>query len=106
MSEASMGLDHCLSEILQERSPVCLLVPTSDPTDPDIIGPFYSWKSAEHWQAELAKRYPRYLDAKIRQMATVETEIAAIQENEDAPLHQQAKALLRRHFGNQVRDDD
>jgi hypothetical protein len=38
-------------------------------------------------------------------MATVETEIAAIQENEDAPLHQQAKALLRRHFGNQVRDD-
>jgi hypothetical protein len=81
------------------------LVPTSDPNDPDIIGPFYSFESAKHWQAKLGKRYPCYLDAAIRTMATVETVIAIIQEHEDAPIYQQARAVLRRHFGNQVREN-
>jgi hypothetical protein len=102
-TEDSMDLDFALSEILRERSPCCLLVPTSDPNDPDIIGPFYSFESARHWQAKLGKRHRCYLDATIRAMSTVETVIAIIQEDEDAPIHQQARAVLRRHFGNQVR---
>ena len=32
-----------------QRSPWCLLVPTGYPDDPDIIGPFSSYKEAEIW---------------------------------------------------------
>jgi hypothetical protein len=32
-----------------QRSPWCLLVPTGDPDDPDIIGPFTSYEEAEIW---------------------------------------------------------
>jgi hypothetical protein len=57
--DTNMGLDHCLAEVLLERSPWCMLVPTSDPTDPDIIGPFWTYENAKHWQAELGKT-PRW----------------------------------------------
>ena len=104
-TEDSMGLDHALDEILQERSPCCLLVPIPGyPGDTDSIGPFYSYENAKCWQAKLGERYPAYLNAEIRAMSTLETVIAIIQAYDGAPLHKEGKDLLRRHFGKQVRD--
>ena len=36
-------------EAALQRSPWCLLVPTGDPDDPDIIGPFSSREEARIW---------------------------------------------------------
>jgi hypothetical protein len=54
-----------------ERSPWCLLVPTDDPSDPDIIGPFTSVEEAKLW----SRTYRR---AVVRQMASTELEVALL----------------------------
>ena len=48
-----------------ERSPWCVLVPTTCPDDPDIHGPFSSYKEAEAW----SKTFP---DSIVRKMASPE----------------------------------
>lgn len=51
-----------------ERSPWCLLVPTDDPYDPDIIGPFTSYEEAKIWSQT-------YRGAVVRKMASPESEV-------------------------------
>jgi hypothetical protein len=59
-----------------ERSPWCLLVPTEDPDDPDIIGPFSSAEEAKIW----SRNYP---DAVVRAMASPELEVLLRREWEE-----------------------
>lgn len=59
-----------------ERSPWCLLVPTDDPDDPDIIGPFTSGEEAKIW----SQTYP---DAVIRKMVSPELDVLHRRENEE-----------------------
>jgi hypothetical protein len=60
------------SDIEIERAPFCLQVPTGDPTDPDLIGPFDTYEDAEAF----AEAHPeRCREAYFRCMATPALEI-------------------------------
>lgn len=59
-----------------KRSLWCILVPTDDPDDPDIIGPFNSGKEAEIF----SQHYP---DAVVRSMASPQFELLCREEDEE-----------------------
>jgi hypothetical protein len=70
------NLDFDPVEEALERSPWCLLVPTEDPDDPDIIGPFSSGEEAIIW----SRNYP---GAIVRAMASPEFEVLLRVEREE-----------------------
>jgi hypothetical protein len=81
------GLRHTLggrealslpSEIETEHASWCLQVPTDDPTDPDLIGPFDTYEDAK---AFIAAHPERCREASFRCMATPAFEILCEQES-------------------------
>jgi hypothetical protein len=65
-------LCHCPSEIETEHASWCLQVPTGDPTDPDLIGPFDTYQDAKAF----TEAHPeRCREARFRCMATPALEI-------------------------------
>lgn len=60
-------LRHCPMEIEVEHAPYCLQVPTGDPTDADLIGPFDNYEQAQAF----AEAHPdRCKAAQVRCMNT------------------------------------
>jgi hypothetical protein len=65
-------LVHCPSELELEHAPYCLQVPTGDPRDPDLIGPFDTYSDAKAF----TEAHPeRCREARIRCMGTPAFEI-------------------------------
>ncbi len=65
-------LAHCAIEIELEHAPYCLQVPTGDPTDPGLIGPFDTYSDAKAF----TEAHPeRCREAHFRCMATPVFEI-------------------------------
>ena len=65
-------LCHCPSEIETEHASWCLQVPTGDPTDPDLIGPFDTYEDAKAFTEAHPERCKQ---ASFRCMATPALEI-------------------------------
>jgi hypothetical protein len=96
--------EHDEIEVGVELSPWCLLVPTEDDDDPDIVGPFATGDEAERWQKEHGGRY---LKAEIRKMVTPEIETMCCREVEARRQEiRKVKEILRRYFSDLVDDDE